>query len=175
MVSADCSNESLVRRMPANKHQRIREKKSDKAPDTRSTLQATRQLPASHLLRTDSRSHNLNCSKFIYWRSRFLTPQELCWFQTRDLLKQPLTKFQPKVIVKNKTISRAISSNDFCSNFKQKLRYFWLGPVTTTLLYLSTPVHVPYSCLPLLFQRRIIVVKLDNFVEMKILLYLNRK
>lgn len=97
MVSADCSNESLVRRMPANKHQRIREKKSDKAPDTRSTLQATRQLPASHLLHADSRSHNLNCSKFIYWRSRILTPQELCWFQTRGLLKQPLTKFQPKV------------------------------------------------------------------------------
>lgn len=108
MVSADCSNESLVRRMPANKHQRIREKKSDKAPDTRSTLRATRQLPASHLLHADKRSHNLNCSKFIlnfcilYWRSRILTPQELCWFQISGLLKQPLTKFQPKVIGKIK-------------------------------------------------------------------------
>lgn len=143
MVSADCSNESLVRRMPANKHQRIREKKSDKAPDTRSTLQATRQLPASHLLHADSRSHNLNCSRFIYWRSRILTPQELCWFQTRGLLKQPLTKFQPKVIGKIKLYQGQLVVTIFVhmlSNIGEtEFRYFWLGPVTTYFVILVNP------------------------------------
>lgn len=144
MVSADCSNESLVRRMPANKHQRIREKKSDKAPDTRSTLQATRQLPASHLLHADSRSHNLNCSKFIYWRSRFLTPQELCWFQTRGILKKPLTKFQPKVIGKIKLYQGQLVVTIFVHkcyliSVKQKFRYFLFRPVTYYFIILVNP------------------------------------